>query len=68
MELSFAKFCGLPAEKMLHMHVTDFVCKEDKAAVAKGVLEVFTRGTATLEVKLLNMMAYLYTSCATVWC
>lgn len=51
---SFAKFCGLPAEKMLNMHVTGFVCKEDKAAVAKGVLEVFTRGTATLEVKLLR--------------
>lgn len=51
---SFAKFCGLAAEKMLNMPVTDFVSKEDKAAVAKGVLEVFSKGTATLEVKLLR--------------
>ena len=49
---SFAKFCGLPAEKMLNMNVTDFVCKADRAAVAKGVLEVFTKGSATLEVQL----------------
>jgi diguanylate cyclase (GGDEF)-like protein/PAS domain S-box-containing protein len=51
---SFAKFCGLPAEKMLAMHVTEFVRKEDRTSVAKGVMEVFTKGSATLEVQLLR--------------
>jgi diguanylate cyclase (GGDEF)-like protein/PAS domain S-box-containing protein len=51
---SFAKFCGLAHDKILNMHVTDFVCKAERARVAKMVLEVFTKGSATLEVQLLR--------------
>lgn len=51
---SLAKFCGLTHDKILNRHVTDFVCKADRAVVAKGVMEVFTKGSATLEVQLLR--------------
>jgi diguanylate cyclase (GGDEF)-like protein/PAS domain S-box-containing protein len=51
---SFAKFCGLAHDKILNMHVTDVVCKAERARVAKMVLEVFTKGSATLEVQLLR--------------
>lgn len=48
---SFAKFCGLPSEKMLNRHVGEFVCEADRDAVSKGVADVFTKGSATVEVQ-----------------
>jgi diguanylate cyclase (GGDEF)-like protein/PAS domain S-box-containing protein len=48
---SFAKFCGLPSEKMLNRHVREFVCEADKDAASKGVADVFKKGSATVEVQ-----------------
>lgn len=49
---SFAQFCGLPVEKMLHRHVTAFISKEDRASASNKIAEIFAQGSGTLEIKL----------------
>lgn len=47
---SLAKFCGLSPDQMLHMHLSDFVCKADKVAAEKALTEVFAYGSVTSEI------------------
>lgn len=51
---NFAKFFGLPAEKMLHRHLSEFVYKEDREAAVNAVIEVFAKGSAAVEVQLVR--------------
>lgn len=46
---SFARLCGLSQEKMLNRHIEDFICEADKEVATKGVMDVFEKGSATLE-------------------
>lgn len=51
---SFEKFCGLPADKMLGLHFTDIIVQEEKLEIEKRMMEVFTRGTVSVEVQLVR--------------
>ena len=51
---NFAKFFGLPAEKLLNMHATEFVFRTDREAAEKGIAEVYAKGTATFELQLVR--------------
>jgi len=47
---SFEKFCGLTSEQMMNRPATEFVCAEDRQTLIKGVMDVFEKGTVTMEV------------------
>lgn len=47
---SFEKFCGLTSEQMMNKPATEFVSAEDRQALIKGVMEVFEKGSVTMEV------------------
>jgi len=49
---SFAKFCGLPPDKMKNMQFHEFVCKEDRSLVTSAIEGVFAKGSASLEIQL----------------
>ncbi|HUW38501.1 MAG TPA: EAL domain-containing protein, partial [Rhodocyclaceae bacterium] len=51
---NFEKFCGLTHTQMMGRHTTEFVCEEDRATVRKGVMEVFEKGSASLEVRIVR--------------
>jgi diguanylate cyclase (GGDEF)-like protein/PAS domain S-box-containing protein len=51
---SFAKFCGLSPEKMLNMHLTEFVSADEREEIQKRMMEVFTKGAVTVEVDLVR--------------
>ena len=47
---SFEKFCGLTSEQMMNSPATEFVCAEDRQVLTKGVMDVFEKGSVTMEV------------------
>jgi len=49
-----AKFFGLPADRMLHRPLAEFVHKADREAAIKFVAEVYAKGSATLEFQLVR--------------
>jgi diguanylate cyclase (GGDEF)-like protein/PAS domain S-box-containing protein len=46
---SFAKFCGLTPEKMLNRPLSEFIYIADRAAATKWVMDVYAKGSATVE-------------------
>ena len=51
---SFAKFCCLPPEQMLNMHLTTFVCEEERDKIGERMEEVYSRGSVTFEAQLIR--------------
>ncbi len=51
---SFEKFFGFPPGELQDMHMTEFVCKEERGEFEKQMDEVYTKGTVTVEVQLLR--------------
>lgn len=51
---SFEKFCGLPPEKLRHMHLSEFVSEEEREVVKRSFLDVYAKGAITLEVNLVR--------------
>lgn len=47
---SFEIFCGLAPEQMMNRAATEFVSAEDKQILMKGVMDVFEKGSVTMEV------------------
>lgn len=51
---SLVRFCGLPPDKMLKMHLSDFVCEEERKEIKKRMMEVYSKGVVTVEVQLVR--------------
>jgi diguanylate cyclase (GGDEF)-like protein/PAS domain S-box-containing protein len=51
---SLAKFFNLPAEKLLNMHVTEFIHEADRSAALHAINEVYAKGTSTFEIQLVR--------------
>ncbi|OIQ90041.1 cyclic di-GMP phosphodiesterase Gmr [mine drainage metagenome] len=51
---SFESFCGLTHAEMMHKPATEFVWEEDRGAVTKGIADVFEKGAASIEVRIVR--------------
>lgn len=49
--MNFAKFCGVPQERVLNRNATEFVYEEDRRDVVKGVAEAIKKGYSSFEVR-----------------
>jgi diguanylate cyclase (GGDEF)-like protein/PAS domain S-box-containing protein len=51
---NFAKFCGIPPEKILGKQWTDFICPDEKEEISKRLQALYTRGSIALEIQLVR--------------
>lgn len=51
---SFARFFGKSPERLRYMHLSEFICEEERETATKRLLDVFTRESVALEVGLLR--------------
>jgi diguanylate cyclase (GGDEF)-like protein/PAS domain S-box-containing protein len=51
---NFAKFCGMPPEKIQGSHWTAFICEEEKEELGQRLKALYSRGSITLEIQLLR--------------
>lgn len=51
---SFARFCGLPPEKILGRHWTDFIREEEKVKLGKRLKDLYRNGSIVLEIQLVR--------------
>ena len=52
--LSYEKFCGLGPEEMRNRPLSDFVAEADQQAAAKAVMDVYAKGSASIEAHLIR--------------
>ncbi|MBI5637240.1 MAG: PAS domain S-box protein [Nitrospinae bacterium] len=48
------KFCGLAPERLMERPATEFVYEEDRSLVIEGIKEVFEKGSASIEVRIIR--------------
>lgn len=51
---SLEKFFDLPAEKLLNMHVTEFVHEADRSAAMMAINDMYAQGSSTVEINLVR--------------